>query len=63
MQFLFGMLMVELIVKATLWWARGWLWVAKWTLRTTWRMVRNAPAFVLAAREQFERMQRRGRRV
>lgn len=40
MQFLFGMMMIELVVKAGLWWARGWLWLAKWMLRTSWRAAR-----------------------
>lgn len=42
MQFLFGMMMIELVVQITLGLARAHLWLAKWTLRTSWRALRAA---------------------
>lgn len=42
MQFLFGMMMIELIVKLTLGWARMMLWLAKRVLRMVWVLVKSA---------------------
>ncbi|MHB1351741.1 MAG: hypothetical protein ACYC5S_08535 [Thiobacillus sp.] len=42
MQFLFGMALLELIVKMTMWYVRAHIWVAKWILRTSWRSLRVA---------------------
>lgn len=58
MQFLFGMMMVELIVQATLWTLRIHWWVAKWTFQAAWagtksalRLTRRGLAALLAARD------------
>lgn len=32
--YLFGMMMIELIVRLTLGWARGMIWLMRWALRT-----------------------------
>ncbi|MHB1075571.1 hypothetical protein [Thiobacillus sp.] len=65
MQFLFGMMMIELIVRLTLGWARGMLWLVRWTLRTSWRvaktvwpMARRTIGVMRESRAQMAQMQR-----
>lgn len=41
MQFLFGMMMIELIVRLTLGWARGMIWLMRWALRTAWQLTKT----------------------
>ncbi|MHB0973209.1 MAG: hypothetical protein ACYC0P_03090 [Thiobacillus sp.] len=51
MQFVFGMLMAELIIKFVMMWVRMWLWLGKFVLRTSWRGLRLAVRHAQAAIE------------
>lgn len=56
MQFLFGMMMIELIVQGTLWLAKIHWWFAKFAWQLTWSVTRSlwwqVRAAVAAAIEQ-----------
>lgn len=52
MQFVFGMLMVELIVKFVMMWVRMWLWLGKFVLRVSWRGTRASLRVLRAQIEQ-----------
>ncbi len=42
MQFLFGAVMIEMIVQGTLWFARIHWWLAKFACQITWSITRSA---------------------
>lgn len=42
MQFLWGAMMIELIVRGTLWFAKIHWWFAKFAWRLTWSVTRSA---------------------
>lgn len=52
MQFVFGMLMAELIIKFVMMWVRMWLWLGKFVLRVSWRGTRAAMRVLRAQIEQ-----------
>ncbi|MHB1075576.1 hypothetical protein [Thiobacillus sp.] len=42
MQFLFGMMLLELVVKITMLYVRAHVWIARWLLLSSWRALRVA---------------------
>lgn len=52
MQFVFGMLMAELIIKFVMAWLRMWLWLGKFVLRVTWHGTRASLRVLRAQIEQ-----------
>lgn len=53
MQFLFGMVVLEMVVQGTLFFVRAHVWAVKWILRTSWR------AWLVAWRQVRIEMHRR----
>lgn len=51
MQFVFGMLMAELIIKFVMMWVRMWVWVGKWIMKISWRGMRSTWRQIQAAIE------------